>query len=730
MATKTPKQTTEEVVTEVPRERRHFALLSQLDPGQLLKFKSDTTYERIECVGLQPELNMLEAIVQIKQSVGYSGDICSAGSLEYVRFYADFNRDGHWQDLGYGTVRVHDIAGPKPLCYSVKLAITTPQRYCRENNVIEVRAILSWNALPPANTPGHHPVWGNVVDVKVQIEPTRRIPLGNLKSFTTLENLPAELLQVIEDIPAASYLDVAPQQLTLEQRFEQYKDAKVPVDRFAFSEITRIASGPVELNAVGRTTGTSATALQSAGPLAKYISEELIEKLIVELFESHGNTTYEEVNCVGMRPEDDSVAAVLTVKEPNGYSGNLCSAGSPEYVAFWLEIGRAWHYLGMSSVRVHDLPVVPRGGVKYAVVRPVDLSRFTKICTEGPVIGRLRAVLSWNTPPSNTDPNKIPYWGNREDCRVQLHAGEAGTLPRLIDISNVDPVNINAATGLTNDSGSPFGNLVAIHGKMGNFISGRQYKVEVGRHGGPLLPLMNDIQVRIYKETVGTGNAVDCDLAAPGFQQFCVITVPNVGGWYDYSNEESGGVRTVLYDDALGYWATSLLDEGRWDIRVTFKEGLAEIPTETVTIRIDNSAPSVNAELDHHNLGDPQCGKFELDQPVTGTFNASDPSQNAMLPNPAAAEYQHFYQISTEILPSGNPVVMTAGALTGTTLTPGRLGTAGTFTLDTATPHMKACGYVIRFHVSDRTIYGYLTSGAVFQTTSFSNVHDLGFCLG
>ncbi|TMM37851.1 MAG: hypothetical protein E6F99_10940 [Actinobacteria bacterium] len=69
-------------------------------------------------------------------------------------------------------------------------------------------------------------------------------------------------------------------------------------------------------------------------------------------------------------------------------------------------------YLGTAAVPVHDIAPLPHGGLSYAAVLPVDLSAYTRACDE-PVIGRIRAVLSWNVPPSTVDPDAKAYWGNR-----------------------------------------------------------------------------------------------------------------------------------------------------------------------------------------------------------------------------------------------------------------------------------------------------------------------------
>lgn len=88
------------------------------------------------------------------------------------------------------------------------------------------------------------------------------------------------------------------------------------------------------------------------------------------------NTKYEDLRCVGLNYDLDTLVATLTVKLPCGYSGNLCTKGSYEHVAFWayvwdqIEQECAWKYLGTSSVNVHDIKNIPPEGLQYAVYLP------------------------------------------------------------------------------------------------------------------------------------------------------------------------------------------------------------------------------------------------------------------------------------------------------------------------------------------------------------------------
>ena len=83
---------------------------------------------------------------------------------------------------------------------------------------------------------------------------------------------------------------------------------------------------------------------------------------------------------------------------------------------------------GTSTVTVHDLQTIPAEGIQYAVFLKKDLSKFRVPCEIGPRVVRLRAILSWDTPPPPANPNYVPVWGNREECLVQLDpGGSSGT---------------------------------------------------------------------------------------------------------------------------------------------------------------------------------------------------------------------------------------------------------------------------------------------------------------
>jgi len=86
----------------------------------------------------------------------------------------------------------------------------------------------------------------------------------------------------------------------------------------------------------------------------------------------------------------------------------------------------------------------------------VDLGALRRPC-DVPRISRVRAVLSWGSPPSTTDPDKVPVWGNRIDRHVQIEPGPTydGTAHFTI-VGGVAANKVSLVTGLT-DSGATLG---------------------------------------------------------------------------------------------------------------------------------------------------------------------------------------------------------------------------------------------------------------------------------
>ena len=67
-----------------------------------------------------------------------------------------------------------------------------------------------------------------------------------------------------------------------------------------------------------------------------------------------GNTSYEELKCVGFNPELSRLEGVVWIKQPSGFDGGICTHGSLEYVSFYLSFddGATWLPQGTVNFRV------------------------------------------------------------------------------------------------------------------------------------------------------------------------------------------------------------------------------------------------------------------------------------------------------------------------------------------------------------------------------------------
>src|SRR5271167_3215769 len=360
---------------------------SELDP--VLLINGDTSFEEIGCVGFSDSLSRLEAVVSIKQDSGYGGGLCTSGSQEYVRFYLSFDGGTTWQDQGATAFNAHDISGPKPLEYSVAQPISVAEDFCFFENLPQVRAILSWNFEPPANTPDFIPVWGNVVNVTIQIPAFEFIILSGLLDKAKVQ-LPASFKNAVnlqQQIPAAPK-----KALSVAEIGTLYKGKPVTPARYLYPQIQTLSQNLTTV--APPVLGSSAKSAKKASftPIDVNLSD-----VIAAILATSGDTTYEELDCVGLDINRDTLVGVVKVKLPYGFNGGLCTAGSTEYVAFWVDWGSGYEYEGTVSQNVHDIAGVPAGGLEYAVVLPVDVASHQQPCTSGPQIVKVRAILSWQT---------------------------------------------------------------------------------------------------------------------------------------------------------------------------------------------------------------------------------------------------------------------------------------------------------------------------------------------
>ncbi len=712
------------------RERSHFKALLLSNPNyfgnlQSSKLKpvkviaSNKTYEELTCLGFNPEFNRLEATLRIKQNVGYNGDLCSLGSFEYVRFYLSYDNGLTWDDQGYSTLNVHDMTGIKPLDYAVIHDINPKKFNCETPNLPLVRAILSWNTLPPANTPNYHPVWGNVEQVRIQIEPKHIFWWGDLVEQLQLPEFTKPLFELSNPVA-----EVDPPPLNVGELHALYQKMDVPVHRYAFNYLSQMVS-----NHAGQTFASSAS-------LASIASKVDLSKAIDALLKVDGDTSYEQLTCIGFNTDQDMLEGIIKVKKPNGYSGGLCSAGSREYVAFWVDwgLGGGWAYAGGTSVKVVDLGAsFPKDELYYAVFLPIKTAEYQQACEKGAKIIKLRGILSWATPPSATDPNYVPTWGNRQDTHIQLKPNtgvKVGEHVAGIEAINVIPVGFIDGNGYVNGdlNGAapggemvdvPFGGLLEITGKITDFPP--------DVFGGGGTPFKFKVLTRQISPIIGTWHPVT-DTFYVGITEY-INSIPSslpltkqevdLNGWYTLRDDAGGGPNPLrsVNNKRLAVWNTNGL-EGIYQVKIEAQDPttLASWVSNVVNVHMDNTTPIINNFEITSGSGD--CGDFTMGDIIEGTYSVSD---------------NHFSAMSFEIIPAlGGSFTAPLPAdrlFTGLGGNVPTGGGSGVWKLDTA--GMPRCGYALRYHVADRAIVGYYSDGINFTVsyTAHTNSKDVGLCL-
>jgi hypothetical protein len=661
-------------------------------PTPVQNIQGSTYYENLGCLGLQPQFDVLKAVLYINQDSGYSGDLCSPGSQEYVRFYLSADDGVTWTDQGLTSLTVHDVQHDGRLEYAVEMPVDIKKFSCKKPNQLLARAILSWNVAPPANTPGYVPVWGNVVNAHVLAQPTNKLVLKDLvdisivKDLTDLVDLNQPIL--IQPLPV--------NHLALEA---VYAEAKVPTHRFAYPLVQALLDAPAALSA--------AQLSAKPGGLAGFQFD--LSDAIGQLAKTDGNTDFEELNCIGMQPKStlDQLVGVLKIKKPQGYSGGLCSAGSKEYVRFYLDFGAGWQDMGLTSVQVHDMGVLPKDGLNYAVFLPVDLSKHRKLCKNGPVFAKMRAILSWSSPPPANTPNFVPTWGNAENTTIMLTPGatQGGTKPApvITAVCGQSVADIHPTQGtLTNGAftNAPFANTLWISGHIGNApdaSSGAaklKYRLLASSDGVNFNPVTNPFKLALEQLSGGSWS-----FPAP------VSQTPAANGYVEYQEDLVAPVQTFVNLDILGVVHTvGDASPFRWlqvEVQDTLNPAITYL-SNVIKVSVDNDAPTATITMDQG-----PCSDINVNDTITGTYSASD---------------SFFGSVGIQVI--GNP----GGVLTKTPSASSSTGESGTWSL--VTTGMTPCGYVVQLGAHDRALIGYAGGTSYYTSVGHSFYPTgLGFCL-
>lgn len=749
------KQTVAQI--QIPAEREKFKSLVLANAnyfgtypnfgGIVVKpLSSDTTYEQLTCLGLNPGSNLLEGVINIKQHSGYGTNACGTGTREYVRFFVQDS--GGWHDLGLSSVQVYDLAGTLPLSYAVSVNFAEARKFCKFENIVHVRAILSWEWAP---TPGNHnfiPVWGNVVNAEVQVAPRWffEVPLSELvaEKAITINASVLSGLDTTQSLPG-----IPPKALNFGELKSLYANEKVPVHRYGFDAVSKLASESI------------GTALGQISPgkvpiSASNLTSAEVSAILGSIEKLQGDTTYEHLTCAGYNPQTRELEGVIEVKQNSGYSGGLCTFGSTEYVAFYAFFGGVWNTLGTAQVQVHDLKKAsPAHPISYAVFRISNLtSALCEVLTGVP----LRAILSWSTPP--TGPGFIPVWGNVVNTHVQpqilTSTGEGLELMRIgrVEVSSIDNITglampmVPVADDCVGNT-SPFGGAPTVEGAFvpvnadatfdsvtGMIASGAKpiiYQAWVTPSGGLPYQLINPFWISIYPVAGPAVNFLQTVQPSPG-PVFGGVVGAKYYAYYE-SSQQFVNPRALSVFDASG------LPENNYTIEIlgfSWDSGSSQylpVPVQSKMIHVYNGY--IHTEFIETSLGGPIVGVTEMRPQVAITITApSGDCGDVKVGDKVSGSYsvtdEFFGTLSLALVPitvggiiqPENPVVPTVisplgsdpYAYDGTNTN----GTSGTFTLDTT--GMTPCGYTILLQSWDRALVG---------DSCWGHYNDIGvgFCL-
>lgn len=558
------------------------ALAEEFAP--VVPIAGNTRYEQLRCVGLYPEDDVLEAVLEIKLPFGYQGGLCSEGSKEYVAFYVDWEDGNGFVSVGApAQVRVHDLAAAaeRDLFYAVRKPFTTKERLkCKTPQVVRVRAILSWEQIPTG--PGYVPVWGNVVDVWVQIKPKAKLSVIPAPHFG-LEIQPLVPEQLVLAGTKEEIKEIVDFSLAEEQRIEEA--GEVESHRFGFKAL--VAENPNHFGSISES-GESEDLLAAIAELPSTAAGYLTDKLAVDpallkpILPFLKKTKYEQLRCVGLYPEEDLLEAIIEIKRPTGYNGSLCSFGSNEYVVFYIDWGSGYQYAATAQVRVHDIPEVADHHLFYAVQAKIPNPKL-KPCTYENVV-RVKAILQWNFDPTLFGPGYTPSWGNVLVRDVQIRPKDGASAKCDLEIVNgihTDDIDGNGLAIKIDNGGltvpgtydRPFGGVIAAWGNIN--VSGAHY-----------------YRFWYKEEPAGPWTLVKDKRRARGFGGVTLFRAPDANGWFSRSLYETDEANYSL--TALVHWS-SHGKNGEYRFRLELGDAAKNpLPNPCeVTLELDNVGPEL-----------------------------------------------------------------------------------------------------------------------------------------
>jgi hypothetical protein len=694
MATSKAHEISNEFTSKMLLERNSFLLNSIISPKPA---QTITVWEELGCVGFNPDQRRIEAVVNIKQSTGYSGGLCSQASQEYVRFYVDFKDGKGFVDVGLTSFKSADISnapqGPQhPLSYLLQLNIDDDSylRFtdCQTAVIPTLRAILSWNSPPPPATPGFIPFYGNVRDVDIQLRRKPYLVLSEISEFLEAKGI-INVLAAETAIPFKPPLP--PVAATI---YELNKKAGVPDHRTFYGTIGAAVHSPMNF--------AKAKAVYNLLDLAALKVD--VDKLASSYFQKpkdSADVSFEELTCVGLKSDSDTVGAVVHIKKSSGYNGDLCHTGSHEHVAFWADWnndGVFDEYLGTVSFETHDIVNIPAGGLYYNVALPINTSKRLKSC-KTPNIIRIRAVLSWESLPSTTDPNQLNTWGNRVDALVQLRPGSASGMHSVItyvgevDRTLIDPAshlyNYNAVAPTPNNN-RPWGGAIIFRGIIdrNGFNGVVAFRLSYKPYGAPdsaYQPISKNDTFQLWEPLID-----------PIHPQYDAQTA-DADGWYVYTPNPA--VEIYSWDYYLGVLQAGALADGDYTIRFEYTDEIGNpVQADVFSIVVCNKgmvvSPTANTSVDM---------SYDLDLVIDGGDCHSYSPGSPKIDGHLRVVHPYFGWWSLELEPASHTHGVKPSPETRSYSSLGDNGDSNApWSLDTML--LDPCGYTVSLHARSRVI--------------------------
>ena len=745
----------------VESERFQFKKLVNINPNYfgnitddliIEKFKpiyplqGSTRYEELKCVGLLPDEDLLEAILEIKRPYGYKGGLCKTGSTEFVAFYIDYG-EGFISVGAPAQVNVHDLfsASDGGIRYAVRKPFNPLKVLnCKQPQIVRVRAILSWEKIPGG--PDFKPVWGNVIDAWVQIRPKKvyqftPIPF-ELSEIPGTINLNDLMEKSVEFLPepdtvsekitfSGSRKEISELMLNSMHAEElMLQDEKIEKERSEFKKL--ISQNPNYFGAISESKDKEGL-LKKLKQLSPAVLKKLLPKFeidpdfLIPVKPLIYNTTYEELTCVGLYPEEDLLEATLAIKKPSGYSGGLCTLGSNEYVAFFIDWGdgSGYKHIATTFVNVHDIPEDFEKPIHYAVKTKIpDIQEKLKNCNVENIV-KVKAILSWNTDPAVYGENYKPAWGNVLTGNIQIRPknGVKCSLEIINEVHTDDIDKVGTTTGQAikiNDSGvsvpfthdRPFGGVIAAWGNI-NVSGAAYYRFSYNQGPGSVWKEITD--KRRYRTPLG----------------FTGFRSPDPKGWFNISDYMDDKDNYPLI--SLIHWNSTGLN-GLYNLKLELSDAAKNIISGQefeVPVYLDNKGPELMS-----------FGGTNLNLPASGVVVKDDNDNYRKCSTFIGGETIKVYGNFKDAFFKAYSLVLFGGNVTpsGISIGSGRYdyglpgisdkGVTGAFdggngtelkslSLCSTIPvdqHVK-CAYGIRLYISDRAIVGHIR-GYEFDTSN------------